>query len=255
MIKYKFNSVGSSRLTHLGIAVIVAGITASGFHSSSIQKKLFKDIEEKVGPINLTFKNFTEKTKSKLSFILKDGSRAGSFETDYYIDQKTHSLYREPHIEYGFFQDIYITPEQYESGEKSMTTLILAKGEKKILGNDMFVFLDMDSSGMRSEEPSLIVNLTVNGNKLSPGIKIVKEKRVSVKPVIPGTDREVSLVEIDADSKKILLHVSPGRDMLIPPDSVMVDVSFKRFIWAVWLGTILISAGGITAIILNRRKK
>ncbi len=255
IIKFKFISVGSSRLTHIGIAVMAIGIIASGFHSSSIQKKLFKDIEEKAGTVNLTFKNFNEKSRSTLSFILKDGNSQSSFETDYYIDQKTHSLYREPHIEYGFFKDIYITPEQYESGEKSLTNLIIAKGEKKFLGNDMFVYVDMDSSGMRSEEPSLFVNLTVNGNKLSPGIKIVKEKRISVKPVIPGTDREVSLVEIDADSKKVLLHVTPGRDTLIPPDSVMVDVSFKRFIWAVWLGTILISAGGIAAVVSNRKKK
>ncbi len=255
MIKYKFVSVGSSRLTHIGIAVVTVGIIASGFHSSSIQKKLFKDIEEKVGPISLKLKDFNEKSKSTLSFIMKDGNNESTFETDYYIDPKTHSLYREPHIEYGFFQDIYITPEQYESGEKSLTTLIIAKGEKKFLGNDMFVYIDMDSSGMRSEEPSLFVNLTVNGNKLSPGIKILKEKRISVKPVIPGTDREVSLVEIDADSKKVLLHVAPGKNIIIPPDTVMVDVSFKRFIWAVWFGTVLISIGGIAAVVLNIRKK
>ena len=60
---------------------------------------------------------------------------------------------------------------------------------------------------------------------------------------------------IDAESKKVLIHVSPGKEMLIPPDSVMVDVSFKRFIWAVWLGTVFISAGGIAAIFFNRREK
>ena len=53
---------------------------------------------------------------------------------------------------------------------------------------------------------------------------------------------------IDVRAQEILLYVEPGKDYSIPPDSLIVDVSFKRLIWFVWMGTLFIAFGGIFAL-------
>ncbi|MBN2402261.1 MAG: cytochrome c biogenesis protein CcsA [Spirochaetes bacterium] len=45
-----------------------------------------------------------------------------------------------------------------------------------------------------------------------------------------------------------------GVNTIVHPDAVIVEVSFKRFVWLVWLGTILISFGGIFAVKNSLRK-
>jgi cytochrome c biogenesis factor len=52
----------------------------------------------------------------------------------------------------------------------------------------------------------------------------------------------------------IYLHVDPPSDARLPPDTALVDASFKRLIWLVWLGTALIACGGIVALAQRRAR-
>lgn len=97
---------------------------------------------------------------------------------------------------------------------------------------------------MTSGEPTTYADLSVNGIRLSPGMKFTRREVLYLDSTIPGTDRSVSLKDIDATSKKILLKITPGKTLVIPPDVVYLTVTKKRLIWLVWLGTILIAVGG-----------
>ena len=242
-----------SRITHMGAAVLVLGVIASGFHSTAGTWELEKGREESGGGLAVTFTGIRNAEKSSLEFMLRNRGREKSIATAYYYDGRTNSMYREPYISCGLMEDLYITPQQYIPGLESVTTSMVRKGQKISLGGLDILFEDFMTRHMTSSEPEIYAVLRVNGRKVMPGMKISSGESSPIKAVIPGTGRWVSLLEVDAGKKIIVVHVSPSKGMKIPPDRVILDVSHKRLIWLVWLGTILISAGAFIALVMKSR--
>ena len=108
---------------------------------------------------------------------------------------------------------------------------------------------------MTSGEPSTYSDIVINGVPLSPGLTFSRGAMRHRDQAIPGTDRTVSLRDIDATSKKILLSITPGKNIAIPEDSVMITVTRKRLIWMVWLGTLLIASGGAYGFVRAMQRK
>jgi cytochrome c-type biogenesis protein CcmF len=237
-----------SRMTHIGVGLLVLGIITSNFHTSSAQKRLELGKETEIGSLRVVFTGFTKGRESFLRFTVKNGQSTTFAKTAYYFDEKTESIYKEPYIIPGILNDIYIAPENYSSGVESLTVLLVGKGEEKEIGGLKIRFIGFRTEHMTSGEPSTYADLTVNGTSVTPGIKFTRAGIQYLDRAIPGTDRSVSLREIDANSKKILLNVSPGKNTAIPADTVHITVTRKRLIWLVWLGTILIAAGGCFAL-------
>jgi cytochrome c biogenesis factor len=244
-----------SRISHIGIGLMVLGIVTSGFHTTAVQKKLIKGEEASVDSLRIMFTGFNEGKESYLRFAVRNGSKAAVVKTAYYFDDKTESIYKEPYIIAGFMNDIYIAPESYESGADLMTNAVMEKGEEKEIGGVRVRFIGFMTEHMTSGEPSTYAELLVNGIALAPGMKFSMGRIQHLDRNIPGTDRSVSLREIDANSKKILINITPGKNTVIPPDSVIITVTKKRLIWLVWLGTILIAAGGSYAFARSMFKK
>jgi len=254
LIKYKIKNI-APYMAHIGVAVLVIGIIASNIHSYSVQKRLHQGKEETIDTINITFKGITRSMKSTLKYSFNDGSGIKDIDTLYYTNRKTKSLYREPYISYGFFRDIYISPIKYQRGIDNRSSLTLTKGEEKKFDNYKikFVGFDIDKKHMKSGTPKLMtkLNIKIKGKNytISPGIIIKgKDSRESIDAKLPITGQRVSLLNFDLRSKKIFLFIESGNNAPTPPDSALIEMSFKKLIWLVWLGTILISAGGFLAI-------
>jgi cytochrome c-type biogenesis protein CcmF len=233
-----------SRISHIGIGLMVLGIVTSSFHTTAVQKKLIKGEDAAVDSLRIMFTGFNEGKESYLRFTVRNGSKAAIVKTSYYFDEKTGSIYKEPYIIAGFLSDVYIAPENFESGADTVTNAVMAKGEEKEIGGMKVRFIGFRTEHMTSGEPNTYAELLVNGIPLAPGMKFSVGRIQQLDRNIPGTDRSVSLREIDANSKKILVNITPGKNTVIPPDSVVITVTKKRLIWLVWLGTILIAAGG-----------
>ena len=244
-----------SRLTHIGVGFLVLGIITSSYHTTSVQKKLEQGSTVSVDTMSITFAGFTEEKESYLRFTVARDQKTEIIKSAYYFDQKTQSIYKEPSIFAGFFSDIYIAPEQYESGSDAVTNLVIKKGEEKTFSGLTVRFTGFRTEHMTSGQPATYADISVNGIPLSPGIIFSNGEMRSSEQAIPGTDRAVSLREIDATSKKILLHITPGKNIPVPKDSVIITVTMKRLIWMVWLGTLLIAAGGAYAFGKSVRTK
>lgn len=237
-----------SRLTHIGVGILVLGFITSGFHSTSVQKKLVQGKETVIGSTGITFTGFNEARESSLRFTIRQGSRIRAIETRYYFDEKTQSIYKEPYIIAGVSHDTYLAPEDYESGSETLTSLVIRKGEEKEIGGIRIRFIGFRTEHMTSGEPTTYADILANGMRLSPGKKFTRGNEIYLDTAIPGTDRTVSLKNIDATSKTILLHITPGKTLMVPPDTVLITVTEKRLIWLVWLGTVIIAAGGFYAL-------
>ena len=266
LILLKRKPIINSRVAHIGAALLILGCAASGYYNKSYQKTLSMGEEESLGLIMITFDKFDELAGgdegeacclehdgSSLAFTMLIGARTQKFACPYYISGQTNSLYREPYILRRLSGDIYITADDYTSGREKASVVFLSSGEKTTLGDCEIVFLNFKTEGMMSETPATYAELTVNGRKVSPGIKLEKGQRRPTETYIPGTKREILLLGFNPDEKTARIYVEPSSTAEIPADTVLVDLSVKPLIWLVWLGTILIAAGGMCAMVRKQK--
>ncbi|MBN2078242.1 MAG: cytochrome c biogenesis protein CcsA [Spirochaetes bacterium] len=247
LAKTKVRITLPSRLAHIGVGILALGVVTSNFHTTSGTTRLVRGAEETINGVTMTFLGHHDGRQPALRFTLPEKSSRRTIEIAYYFDQRTESIYKEPYIISGLLGDIYIAPEDYVSGKESVTLLVLGKGEVKEFQGLHFRFNGFRTEHMTSGNPTTYADLDVNGRRSSPGITFSSEGIRYLDGMAPGTSRTVSLREIDATSKRILLYVSPGKNTMVPPDTVIITVTKKRFIWLVWLGTLLIAVGGVYA--------
>jgi len=110
-----------------------------------------------------------------------------------------------------------------------------------------FITNNMGTQGM-----VLRADLLIAGMKYFPGIRFKGEEREYITQNIKG-DRIVRLEAIDASSSSVKIYISPEKNAVIPPDSAIFEISFKKFIWIVWLGTLMIIAGFILSFPLLQK--
>jgi len=245
----KTKAILASRIAHLGVAVLVAGFISSSFHSVSAQKELVQGKAEEVLGLILTFREFREGEKSSLVFTRDSGGAAAGFSTPYFIDPRMGKLFKEPAILYGFLYDAYITPVEFRSGAESGSHVQLGKGVEAEVEGMKFVFegFERNEQMMRAEHPMVQARIRVTHNGtaqlLAPSLVIHGDSRSPVETRIASTGQALTLEDFDIQGQRVLLHLERRKGAPVQPDSVLVDVSMKRLIWLVWLGTVLITAG------------
>ncbi|MCP4130647.1 MAG: cytochrome c biogenesis protein CcsA [bacterium] len=247
---FKTSPILASRISHMGVAILIIGVITSTYFTSSSKDKIYKDMENNIGPVNLTFKGLTKKKKSTLLFSVRKWGNTQNAEIDYYFSEKLKGMYKKPYVEQFFWGDLYIIPQSFESGQNSASeSLVLEKGKTAKSGNLSIKFIQFSTEGMTSESPSIFANLLINNKKVSPGVTVLANgHRRYIDKKIPGTERTIGLHNFDLSKKSVSLSMSPGKNAMIMPDSLIIDISKKPFIWLVWLGTLLITAGGIIAL-------
>ncbi len=255
LVQARTAAVVSSRVAHIGVAFLVIGIIASNLHSSSVQKRVTQNEETKLGSVSLIFEGITQSQKSSLQYTLRDGDTKMAIETPYYFDRKTNSLFREPYIRYGFSYDTYISPVEYVSGIEEISQVMLSKGivknyegyEVQFVGFNAEKLDMMKGNGILTAE----IEFRKSGRKYmrAPGLELRGGKAIkNVETRFPGTNREISLLSLDVGAQEVMLYIEPGRESTPPPSFVIVEVSYKRLIWLVWLGTIFITIGCIFGV-------
>lgn len=245
-----------SRLAHLGVALLVLGVVATGYHSFTLQKKLERNREESAGSLSIRFLELTEGERSSLRFFINRGGTGRTVEMPYFFSERTNSIYKEPHITPGLFGDLYISPVSYTSGHDIASMVELRKGESKKLGDVEVRYLgmrDFNRKSMMEGRPELFIDLEVLSSgtlyRISPGIRMdAAGKLESVEAEFPRGGRKVALRHLSRESGEVSLFVEPGRNTPVPPDEVIVEISHKRLIILVWTATILIAMGLVLAL-------
>lgn len=244
-----------SRLSHIGVGILALGVVTSNFHTTAGNARLVSGVENTVNGVTMTFLGHRDGREPALHFNLSIGTDRRDIVMPYYFDARTESIYKEPYIISGLLGDMYIAPEDYVSGKESTTLLVLGKGEEKDFEGLRIRFNGFRTEHMTSGNPTTYADIAINGRRSSPGIAFSPEGIRYLDITAPGTDRTISLREINATSKRILLYIAPGKNTVAPPDTVIITVTKKRLIWLVWLGTLLIAWGGIHACCLSITRK
>jgi cytochrome c-type biogenesis protein CcmF len=247
--KYKNTAILSSRIAHLGVAVFVLGVISSNLHSWSEQSRVTLGETIKAGSKSITLKGFQEEEKSNILITVSGSSSAKDAKMAYYIDPKTESLYREPYIITDITGDIYITPQEYNFASINYSSAMLHENDEKNISGHKVKFYGFISNNMGSQGMAIRTDLMVDGKKYFPGIKFTSAGETEkMDQRISGTDKIVSIESLDANHRSVRIYITPDKDAVIPPDYVILEISHKKLIWVVWLGTVLIAAGFIISM-------
>ncbi len=241
----------ASRLAHLGTAILVLGIVASGYHSFSEQARLVNNVEQNIGNMNIRFLGITEEEKSSLRFSVASGSSSKNVSMLYYFSERTNSIYKEPAILPGITGDTYISPLSYASGPGLASTLVLKTGEAKKIADTEVRFLGMkkvDKKAMMEGKPELFVDLEIlmggASYRVSPGVRMgASGKLESIEAMFSPSKRKVALQHLHRETGEVQLYVEPERGAPLPPDEVIVEIAHKRLMVLVWAATALIALG------------
>ncbi|MGH8003141.1 MAG: hypothetical protein ACRECJ_00235, partial [Limisphaerales bacterium] len=216
----------------------------------------------------LTYKGTEEdlkKTENALIFAVDHKSKQTEARPRFYWSDYSQGYMRKPAIQKGILYDLYISPINHSRASEAQTEpgmLAFGDGETK---EDAFgykiTFKGFTEPKMNpaAGEVSIAALLEVAGYGVSgvrkPVLTIKNSgERVST-PVELSGGNTVALIDARPDPRQVALKfagpsVSPAT---ASEDLVSIEVSKKPFIIFVWLGTVLVTIGGIISVV--RRSK
>ena len=153
----------------------------------------------------------------------------------------------------GLSGDIYITPQQYNFSAINYSTVLLREKEEKEVSGLKVKFNGFITNNMGAQGMVIRADILIDGMKYFPAVKFSNGETEQIAQTVQGS-RTLKIEAIDATHKAVRIYLSPLPGTVIPPDFAVFDISMKRFIWVVWLGTLLISAGMTVAMVRAFKK-
>jgi cytochrome c-type biogenesis protein CcmF len=234
-------------LAHLGAALLVIGALCSGPGERSQRVELSRGQTEATpwGPVTLgdIQKTPDDKTRLILGFRKQHGE-ALMYESE-------QGQMRNPVLFHKWWGDIYLEPE--EMGDPDV--LSIAKGETKDFRNLKVSFTGFErpgSHGQDADEMRVGANVTIDdGSGPQPCTPFLLVTKSGIKPApVTCGKYSVLLQSMEVESHTVNLRIlgedrAPGSGM---GQRVVLRVTRKPAIGLVWLGTLLLLAGGALAL-------
>ena len=153
---------------------------------------------------------------------------------------------REPAINRTFSGDVYLAPTPV-GGERE--EISLARGEIKFVGEFAYIF---EQAEITEDNGKMIVTASVgvtNSERTEvaqPSIVATKDGGTSSPTEVFDGAARIRLTALSADHKKIRLELLPSlKDEIMQP--ITASVSFKPYIWLLWVGCVLVAGGSFVA--------
>lgn len=254
-------------IAHIGIAVFLIGVVASGAYSDQKQVDLVKGESLNVLGHDLTFLGYEPIDNGKKYAFNVEINKNGSSRVAkpiMFIAEFNNSLMREPDILVGLTKDFYVTPVGYEDGTEENhnhgSVLALTKGETVDYNGMKITFesFEMPKDGMAAMSAGsefkigALIKINDNGKEysLKPAIVIQGDGRKSEPAVLTDKGLTFELSNMEAGSGKIELTITDSNEQnqqeqtsIAKKEVLTVEASIKPFISLVWIGVILMVAG------------
>ncbi len=251
-------------LSHVGVSMLLAGFVFSSVYSQ--EKRLNLALGEKAAAFGytLTYKGTEGDLKQKenaLIFAVEHKGQTSEARPRFYWSEYSRGYMRKPAIEKGLFYDLYISPINHSRASEAQAepgVVVLADGETK---EDVFgykvTFKGFTEPKMEGAEVSVAALLQVAGYGVSgvrkPVLQIKNSGQRSSPPVELSGGNTVALLDARPEPRQVALKFSgPSVDMAATQptaDVVSIEVSKKPLISLVWVGTMLVTLGGIISVI------
>ncbi|OQY27761.1 MAG: hypothetical protein B6244_09660 [Candidatus Cloacimonetes bacterium 4572_55] len=254
-------------LSHLGLGLMFAGILISGTMEQSEILTLDRSDENTEPTEALGYQfiytglNPMPDGKDMLGLQVLGGETVFHAQPRFYLNDRERGMMREPDIMPTTWFDLYISPLEIVPGSDahSPDQLLMTKGDRLALGGYDIYFEKFVMGGDHEQSGNFSVKALLRFSKdslsfdVSPFLRMTQEGMESEPVPFPeeaGFDGEpptIKLLDLNADQRSIRLEFNnfTQDSEMIPgkPEQVIVQVSKKPFMSALWLGSILCIVG------------
>jgi cytochrome c-type biogenesis protein CcmF len=245
-------------MAHVGVGVILLGIIASSGYDESTKATLLQGVPRKVGDVTLTFRRYIprqgfEKEKMEVE-VVKAGEKPFLVYPRLFVNTRTKQVMANPDIRTTPFQDLYVSPIDFDPGQPRLQ---LAQGDMGRIGGLEIKFegFKLQAEGnnavaaMESGKPVTIgATLAVSRGKesftLMPLYTLDRASgQVQSTPMpLPGGGT-VAIAGINVNTGAVQLETTG----VASPMKLSVDVTRKPLIQLVWFGLYIVIIGGVLA--------
>ncbi len=255
-------------IAHIGIAVFLIGVVASGGYSDHKQVDLVKGEKLNVFGYDLSFTGYEPIDNGKKYAFNVEITKGGSTKIAkpvMFIAEFNNSLMREPDILVGLTKDFYVAPVGYESGEDDGhnhgDVLSLTKGQSTDYKGMKITFesFEMPKEGMTAMSSGsefkigALLKVLADGKEYSvkPAMIIQGEGRKSESAELKDKNLRFEITNMEAGSGSVDIEISNldegsgSSHSQVSKEVLTVEASIKPFISLVWIGVILMVIGFI----------
>lgn len=264
-IKNGIKHVGSY-LTHLGVALVFAGIITTGGWALTERVAVSEGARADVAGITIEVATTTQSADGLTTIapltLIKDGKEF--FKGEAYM-QKTrmNSIIRHPMIYSVLWEDIYVSPLTIQGAESVSALhgdhLEVKKGTSVSSGSYSVTFSSFDLTEMNSGKVGAAVKVEEAGSALFEGVlyySIAGTAGSDSYTIFEGSGGKyrLSIEGIDASSGTAYLDLAKASEQssLLGSNQILLEVSRKPMVWLLWIGAVLVMLG--TAIAAIKRK-
>ncbi|HPT97195.1 MAG TPA: cytochrome c biogenesis protein CcsA [Armatimonadota bacterium] len=246
-------------LAHVGLALMLLGIVGSSVCSRTEKLSLRRGEAAEALGYRVAFTRADSSPHRKtIHLTVTRGDATITASPTMRFSPQMGSWVHAPAVHRSWQQDLYISPLDYRDREEAATKRAdLGRGETMESGGYAFTFEGFDMSEAHAGAGILI------------GVRLPSGKRVRVTPTLrlgeggdlvptpaklPGTEVAVAVTDLSVPmdrprESRITLSVTglPIESGSPPEESVVVEVSIKPLINLLWLGSVLLLAGGVVA--------
>jgi cytochrome c-type biogenesis protein CcmF len=239
-------------LAHVGMAVLLVGIVGSYVYASPEEKLVIPQGEtQSIFNHSFTFWGYEERDDGKHVLRLEVDRESGQpfvASPDVYYNTRMGAWVRTPAIKRYWWQDLYISPEQYLPTNDPNTASI-ALGQQGEIGPYSIRFNKFDVQDHLDDQEFALVGAIVTithedtVQELMPQIRVAPNQGWTQLPVTLSNGRQLVLENINVSAQMVHVRVE-GLNLPIVPARAVFTVSTKPAIALVWMGAILMTAGG-----------
>jgi cytochrome c-type biogenesis protein CcmF len=253
------------KIAHIGTGIFLLGVIASGRFETKEHVSLVQGQAKDVLGHHLTYTGYSPIEGGKYAFhvTVEQGNSIEKL-SPVMFETQDQGLMRNPDIASSFTRDFYISPVGLEQGNEPEggESYTLEKGKEVAMGGVQAKFVRFE---MGSHDPS-----GTNAGGVSIGSVIELRRGNDTETLIPtvtasqkGRDphpqpsrllnAELVLANVNVSMgegpSSVQLEVRRGRERHGTQDTLVIEASTKPFIGLVWVGTVVMIAGFILAIV------
>ncbi|NVM57602.1 MAG: hypothetical protein HWN51_05730, partial [Desulfobacterales bacterium] len=268
-------TISSAAIAHSGVGLMFLGIVSSSAYDCSEKVLVAQETVQNAMGYEIKFNGPTFSREGKgmrlhLPLDVKKGETHFIARPDIYSERSRNGQvkrFTHPYIRRGLLADLYISPVDYDPGQKKSDLgnhLHLKKGNTARFHGYELTFTGFDVSAMMGKKATQ--NISVGANivvsykgaepvKLTPVITVGQRRSPSSRVKLPGPEGNyLTLVSIDATAKTVgIVYHDPAsaaqKSLEKSPPAVIAEVSVKPGMTLLWLGTFLILLGAAIGIV------
>jgi cytochrome c-type biogenesis protein CcmF len=247
-------------LAHVGLALFCAGVVGSTIYATPDQTIVLREGETlSAYDYTFTFNGYqvTPDNKGALDVTVRRGGDVFQATPLLYNNQRMGATMATPAIKSELFQDLYITPAEYNP-PKDANLIVLRPEESREIGPYTFRFIEFDATEMHSQSTADVgakVEVLYEGKTvtLTPKVRVnmtepdPNKAWENLPETLPG-DNMLLVESFDPLERRVWLRVV-GLSLPVEPATAVFQVSLKPGVILVWAGVIVLVLGGLIGMV------